>query len=43
MDEEPANGITVFTQEQLDKRSEAHAHFLMGLSHEQNQRMTKAL
>lgn len=35
--------IAVLTQEQLEKRAEAHAHFLMGLSHEQNQQMTKAL
>src|SRR5436190_18947911 len=40
---ETEKGIDVLTQEQLEKRADAHAHFLMGLSHEQNQQITKAL
>src|SRR5690242_10886809 len=33
----------VLSPEQLEKRSEAHAHFLAGLSHEQNRELDAAL
>jgi len=43
LDKAPAKTAPVETPEQLEKRIDAHAHYLMGLSHEQNQDMAKAL
>lgn len=39
----PARTVQVGSPDQSEKRIEAHAHFLSGLSHEQNQETAKAL